>query len=335
MSNGNEEHRTWGGTASAVAGSKRSVKLSLGLVAALVVCIAMTASASASSFLSSAKEKLLAENVATQVFTTEAGTAECAKASVTAGESSGAEATQQSVTIKYEGCKTFGFVEVTISPAEYVFTAEGEVFISKSMSIKTTGCEVSVPAQSLHKVDYATKGNNLLLEPLVTGIEYTAAGSACSKTGTFSNGTYKGHSEVMIAHGTLSFMAAGGGEPQKITMTPIECFENGAKEVEFFAVKQFCEYQVKNGNALEEVTVEGVEVGLFKGCEEVLCLVKKITVGKECSEALKTKLPAGGSCFVAIEYSKKPAKAEKTKLRVETKSVNGAVARPEVSQTVK
>jgi hypothetical protein len=184
----------------------RSIKLGLGIVAVLIFSVAMTASASATAFLSSAKEKLLSTNVAEQVFVTEAGTTECSKATITAGESSGAEATEQSATIKYENCKAFGFVEVTISPAEYVFLASGEVHIQKLISIKTTGCEVSVPAQLVSKVDYVTKGSNLLLEPLVTGILYTGSGALCTKSGTFKTGTYKGHSEAMIAAGTLSFM---------------------------------------------------------------------------------------------------------------------------------
>jgi hypothetical protein len=185
----------------------RSIKLGLGIVAVLIFSVAMTASASASlAFLSSAKEKLLSANVAEQVFVTEAGTTECSKATITAGESSGGEATEQAATIKYEGCLAFGFAEVTISPAEYIFLASGEVHIAKLISIKTIGCEVSVPAQLVGKVDYATKGNNILLEPLVTGILYTGSGTLCSKTGEFKNGTYKGHSEVMIPTGILSFM---------------------------------------------------------------------------------------------------------------------------------
>jgi hypothetical protein len=184
----------------------RSIKIGLGLAAVLVFGIAMTASASASSFLSSAKEKLLSTNVADQVFVTEAGTTECTKAPITAGESTGAEAAEQAATIKYEGCTAFKIAEVTISPAEYLFLANGEVHIQKLISIKVIGCEVSVPAQGVNKVDYATKGNNILLEPLVTGILYTASGSLCAKTGEFKNGTYKGHAEVMIANGSLSFM---------------------------------------------------------------------------------------------------------------------------------
>jgi hypothetical protein len=182
------------------------IKIGLALVAALVFSIASTASASAASFLSSAKAKLESLNVATQVFETEAGTTECTEANITAGESTGLEASAQKATIEYKKCTAFGFIEVTITPAEYDFHSNGEVSIEKLISIKTTGCEVSVPAQTVEKVDYATSGNNILLEPLVTGILYTASGGSCRKTGEFKNGTYKGHSEVMIPNGKLSFM---------------------------------------------------------------------------------------------------------------------------------
>lgn len=321
----------------------RKIKLGLGLIAMLAFGIAMTATASAASFLSSAKEKLLYTNVSEQAFVTEAGTAECSNEAVTAGESAGAETTEEDVTVQYSGCTAFGFLEATISPAEYGLSTEGEVFIKKLISIKTIGCEVSVPAQSVNKMDYATKGNNLLFEPLISGIEYTVSGSVCAKTGAFANGTYKGHSEMMIAHGTLSYMSTGGGEKQKISITPNEgnvgggkCPENAKKEVEFGAVKEWCEYRVKNENAIEEVTVQKIELGLFPECVGLTCLVRKNAISiPECSEALKTKLAAGASCFVAVEYNKKPAVAQKTKLRVETKSAGGVVARPQVSQTVK
>lgn len=187
------------------------IKIGLALVAALVFSVGATASASAASFLSSAKAKLESLNVATQVFNTEAGTTECTEAKITAGESSGTEASAQKATIEYKGCKAFGFVNVEISPAEYDFHGNGEVSIEKLILISTAGCDVSVPAQTVEKVDYATNGNNILLEPLVTGILYTAANLSgspkCLKTGEFKNGTYKGHSEVMIPNGKLSFMA--------------------------------------------------------------------------------------------------------------------------------
>lgn len=196
-------------------------KVAIAIAAVLAFGIATAASASAKSFLASAKEKLLSTKVAKQVFTTEAGTSECGKAAITAGESSTTETTEQTATIQYEECRSFGFVETTFSPVEYDFEADGEVEILKTISIKAIGCEISVPPQSVNSIDYQTAGSNLLLEPLVTGILYTATGSTCAKTGEFKNGTYKGHSEAMIAGGTLSFMASGQTGPLLSSSNPL------------------------------------------------------------------------------------------------------------------
>lgn len=221
MSRSTEEHRVRRGVRSLGGGLMRSVKLGLGLTVALALAVAMTASASAASFLSSAKAKLESLNVATQKFVTDQGTIECGADKVIAGESSGTNTTEQVATIQYEGCKAFGFVNVDISPAEFVFLASGEVHIKKLIQILVLGlgCEISVPAQLVNKVDYQTNGKNLLFEPLVTGIKYTA-GLGCSPSGSLANGTYKGHSELMIPSGTLSFMATGGTkEPTTLSTT--------------------------------------------------------------------------------------------------------------------
>jgi hypothetical protein len=177
-------------------------------IAMAILAFSVTASASAASFLSSAKERLLFASVAEQTFVTEAGTMECTKASITAGESPSAsiEAAELNVTIKYEQCLVFGFAEVEWSPAEYRFFSNGEVHLEKLMSVAWIGCETDFPAQSVRKVDYTTKGSDLVLEPLVSGLLYSMFGALCAKGGHFANGTYKGHLEMMIPSGTVSFM---------------------------------------------------------------------------------------------------------------------------------
>jgi hypothetical protein len=183
--------------------------LGLALVALIALGAMSVSSASAAEFLSSAKAKLLSTNVATQKFKTDQGTVECNEAKITEGESSGTETLDQLAVIKYGNCKAFGFVEVDISPAHYLFLSSGEVHILKLIQIIVLGlgnnCEISVPAQSVNKVDYRTSGNNLLLEPLVSNIHYTA-NSKCSPSGSFTDGTYSGHVEAMIQGGSLSFM---------------------------------------------------------------------------------------------------------------------------------
>jgi hypothetical protein len=181
----------------------------LALVALIAFGAMSISSASAASFLSSAKAKLLSANVATQIFKTDQGTVECSKALIDEGESSGTETTSQLALILYQGCIAFGIAEVDISPAHYIFLSSGEVHIAKLISIKVLGlfggCEISVPAQLVNSVDYKTNGNNLLLEPLVKNIHYTA-NSSCSPSGSFTDGTYSGRSEAMIQGGSLSFM---------------------------------------------------------------------------------------------------------------------------------
>lgn len=181
------------------------IKLGLALVAALAFSIAMTASASAASFLSSAKAKLLSENVAAQVFKTNAGEVKCSEAKIEAGETTGTEVTVQLAEIHYGKCVAFGFVPTTLKNADYLFEAGGTAKLDNLVLIVSNGCEVSVPAQKVGTIKYSTNGNNLKLEPAVKGIEYTAA--ACpSGNGKATNGEYKGNSEAMIAGGTVSFM---------------------------------------------------------------------------------------------------------------------------------
>jgi hypothetical protein len=186
------------------------IKFGFGIIVLLVFGIVTTTSASAQAFLGSQKLPLLATNISKQAFVTEAGEIECENLNITSGESPevGEETTESKVTVQYEDCVAFGFLDVTLPPFEYVFLSGGEVHLVKLVDFGSSiGCEIDVPKQLVSKVDYATNKNNLLVEPLVTGIKYTALGTTCLRTGTFANGTYKGHLELMIAHGAVSFMA--------------------------------------------------------------------------------------------------------------------------------
>lgn len=182
----------------------RAIKLGLGLVTVLVFSIAMTASASAAEFLSSKPEALLAENVSTQVFKTDQGNVECGKVNILAGTTA-LKSTDQLALVDYENCKAFG-APAEISTAHYLFLANGEVHVLKLIHINVplVGCLISVGIQKTNKVTYKTNGKNLLLEPEVSGISYTAA-SGCIPSGSATDGTYKGHLEVMIPNGTVSF----------------------------------------------------------------------------------------------------------------------------------
>jgi dGTP triphosphohydrolase len=183
------------------------IKLGLAVVAAFALSIAITASASAAGFLASKAEKLLAEKTSAQIFTTDQGEVNCGTVNILAGTTSTSETTSQEAEVDYENCKAFTFIEVQISKAIYLFQASGSVIIDKLIKIfvPADSCEISVPAQTVNSVDYETKGNNILIEPLVNGIHYTQ-GTHCNVSGALTNGTYKGHIEVMIPSGTVSFM---------------------------------------------------------------------------------------------------------------------------------
>lgn len=222
------------------------IKLGLGIVAVLVFSIGMTASASASGFLATAKEKLLSAKVATQVFKTENGTVECAEAKIEGGESStGAEAAAQLAFIEYGKCTAFGFVVAKITLADFLFENTGEVEQDNLVKITLSGssCETSVPAQTVSTVAYDNNGKNILLLPNVLGIVYTA--SSCTHNGLFSNGTYTGNSETMIANGTLSFM----GLPVPVWNATI--FYGTFDKVEWPANSKTC-YEATNGNIGQE-----------------------------------------------------------------------------------
>jgi hypothetical protein len=185
----------------------RIIKISLGLVAMLLVGIVSTGSALAAGeqFLASESSALEATKVKSQVFVTNAGTVTCTALKILSGTSTAGASTEQLALVDYEKCTAFGFVSVTISPADYDFNANGKVNILKLISIKTTGCEVSVPAQTVGTVAYKNVGKNIELVPAVEKIKYTAEGSTC-KEDSGENGKYTGTSEVTLkGGGTISW----------------------------------------------------------------------------------------------------------------------------------
>jgi hypothetical protein len=184
----------------------RRINFVLGLAAVLVVGIVSTGSASAQNFLASEASALKAEKVKPQIFITNAGTVECTALKVNGGTSKAGSSTEQLALIKYEKCTAFGFVSVTITEADYNFLANGSTDILNKITITTTGCVVEVPAQKVGTVAYKNVGKNIELVPNVSSISYSATGSLCAKTGSGTNGTYTGTSEVSLTGGgTISW----------------------------------------------------------------------------------------------------------------------------------
>jgi hypothetical protein len=185
----------------------RIVHVCVGLAAVLLVGITSTGSALAANeqFLASEASKLLAQNVKTQTFITNAGTLSCTGLKVLAGTSHAPSSTEQLVLFDYEKCTAFGFVSITISPVDVDLRANGEADILHLWSLKTTGCEMSIPAQTVGTIAYKNVGKNIELVPAMKGLKYTAEGSIC-KGDSGSNGTMTGTWELMLeGGGTISW----------------------------------------------------------------------------------------------------------------------------------
>jgi hypothetical protein len=175
-------------------------QLGLMLVAICAMSIMFSASAGASEFLSSEENgRLTAKALETQTFNTEEGNVECTGLSLLNGTAQKLSV-QLHVTLDYKTCKAFG-TSATVSPALYLFLANGKVHIQSQITVTGLGgCLVLVPAQTVGTVTYTNVGNEINLTPNVTGIHYTAH-SKCLVPGTFTTGTYVGKSLVALASG--------------------------------------------------------------------------------------------------------------------------------------
>lgn len=184
----------------------RYIKILVALSAIFALTAVGASAASAASFeASKVPGNLKGKATTTQVFTVNGGKVECTTATTT-GKVVESPAAAQKVTVNYSGCKAFGFVSVTISPAEYNLHAAGTVDILNTITINVAGsCTVTVGPQSgLKTVSYENKSGKILEKSAVTGIKYTSSGGFCGTSGT--NGTYTGNNEVEEEGGTLKFV---------------------------------------------------------------------------------------------------------------------------------
>jgi hypothetical protein len=181
----------------------------LALVAVFAVSgvASATASAETSVFDSTApvKSTITSKALANQVFTTSAGKVVCKKLKTKAETGEVVfDNSEQAITIEYEECTAFTF-PATISPARYVFHAgtsltpsssNGTADIKEPITIKATGCTVTVPAQNgLGSIEFKTVGSKIELVPSVTGIKSSGTGFAC-KYAEEANGKYEGASSA-------------------------------------------------------------------------------------------------------------------------------------------
>ena len=189
----------------------RTFKKLVVVMAVLVLSAVGAANASAAEFTSTAEGVLHGEAEETQVFTINNGTIECEAIEFTGGKTDLA-GTSQHATVEYTECVAFVVADVHISPATYLFTANGEVHIEDPITIEVTvplglDCHVTVGPQTVATVDYSSASGKLTLDPTISGIEYTTTGNMfwCGTGGT--NGTYTGASIVELTGGELAFDA--------------------------------------------------------------------------------------------------------------------------------
>jgi hypothetical protein len=178
---------------------------------ALVAVFAFSAIASANAmaadhFKASSTGTLSGAQTGNQVFTTPAGKVTCTEAS-TSGTVATLEATEQEVTVEYEGCTAFGFIGAEISPAEYNLHANGVVDVLNEIEINAASCHVIVPPQNgLTSVSYTNKTGGKIEEVSnVTGIHSTGNGGICG--GESTTGTYVGNNLVGLIGGTVEWVA--------------------------------------------------------------------------------------------------------------------------------
>jgi hypothetical protein len=200
---------------------KRNFKVfMLAAVAVFAFAAVSSAAASAANFTTAkAPATLTATQKANQVFVTESGTVTCKKVTGTGSMSAVSQATVSTTKIAYSECSTktiFGNIAVTVdfttNNCNYTFHAgpPGTADITcnagtKGVIISGPGCEVTVPAQSgLSSLTYTNTSPAIIIEPAVKNITSTGTGSLCTKTGTFTNGSYSGNVEVVGNNGVVS-----------------------------------------------------------------------------------------------------------------------------------
>lgn len=145
--------------------------------------------------------------VSSQVFTTNGGTVKCTTAEKTI-KISISISFEWSATANYGGCTAFGLVGAEVSPATFLLTANGEVHVKSTITVKVplAGCSVTVEPQTLKGVSYDNESGTLKETDSIKGITYTSSGGLCGSSG--SNGTYTGNNQLeRVGGGSISWDA--------------------------------------------------------------------------------------------------------------------------------
>ena len=179
-----------------------------GALAAVVftLCAVGAANASAAQFTASATGTLAGKATANHVFTTNWVTIKCAAAE-TSGAIDKTSTTELHVTVLYKECRLGQFPELLhVTPATYVFTANGEAHLKSSFTFNfTLGlCQLTVQAQSMKTFGFASSGSKLKVTPSAGPLLITATGGGCGAS--TSLGSYTGSSEIeRVGGGSIAF----------------------------------------------------------------------------------------------------------------------------------
>jgi hypothetical protein len=129
---------------------------------------------------------------------------------------------------------------------------------------------------------------------------------------------------------SVAVACEGSGEEQRISITNFAWSGGGrcpeeARKVVFTALRQWCEYEVKNANAAEEVKITELGQRFSAACEErgVLCLGFKLPANEpECKRNLRLAAK-GGKCYSRLEYIKEATESTQMGFFVATLSAPG------------
>jgi hypothetical protein len=181
--------------------------LGLTLVAVFTFAVVSTSAVSAHDFTSSVMGKLKVVSNTIQVFTG----VTCTTDRIVTGEAKAGGQKTLKATVAYSGCEMFfgGFPlgKAAINNVEYAFSAEGEVNLENTVTIKAMGCTIvdSGPQNKLKTVKYKNEtGGKLNFEVNVTGINYSSSGLVCG-TQSGTTAIYEGNTLIEVGGGTISW----------------------------------------------------------------------------------------------------------------------------------
>jgi Flp pilus assembly protein TadG len=178
--------------------------LGVALFALLSLTAVMASAASAASFTSSTYPTTATGTsaVGNDVFTTEGGTVECAthyEGTLSAASS------DWTITLTYTNCKSFGFLEASVTGCKMTFTATSTttatVHFTGACTIISGTCHITISPQGpLSAVSLTNLGTDVSIKDNVASIKYQVVkdGFLCpfNGTGEKTGGTYKQASAI-------------------------------------------------------------------------------------------------------------------------------------------